>query len=970
MKNSVPVFRLFLFAAFSLVLAVSFGQNLEIKDKKGKTGLFNAKTKVWVVAPVYQNIHVIPWVKKDTFYCYQAVSKKGSLLLDKNGKPIPGAAFKSMEYLHYKKFFKVEAPKGYAVYELGKGINAEIGYFDQVATENYYGIGKRFFMHQNGKWAVVDVRKPVKPVHYYDEITQPAGVTNSGGKIFMVREGKKYGITDSMGIPLFKPVYDSLEAFYSQRIDPPIKTYFAARNEGKWGIINVYGIETAPFQFDSLAIHRLTSSSVNDVEPVLPARMGAWWGVIDTTGKFVIPREYDHVPVIGEDKRVLVYKNHKTGIVDFSGRTVFPFLYSNIEKTSYNALDARRFPNYLFSLQNDAASSTDTTSAWGICDSTGKIIHPANGRLIRLSTKYRGNNPDLTDYDDSTFIGWLWNEGGCKFKMITQSDSMFTEDEMQGHMVVAHRLGDGFSGGRTGIIDKAGKIQLPVKYEELLLPLYQEKDGEFFGMNYVSVFKPSRRLREDYKVDNTYPIIACLNSKWGVCDWKGKPLVPFEFDSIRLEYSGSNYFDMNDSLMKVNHFTRQVFKVYKNGMIGFYSPAGKELLHPHEKFTEIASAAVCHKGMTFLLPEIKPATVSNFNVVRKDFSLHKFDVMQGGMLYDPTYGDYVESMMAHPYIVSTGGKLNFMNSATYTMLFKEWVDDVILKSTEDSSGPVKMTIWSDMRSQLKNSFVRNDDIKEPAVPYDPQKEELTFLSMGTFDNVLFYKLRGQWFLFDVGEHKTLNEGAGFDSVWVMPQWFTAYRKGLFESFSYSHKGTFDVQLQLEEAIFPDDERMKLVARNCSLEYKRIPYKRSVILRLDHNGYELPDTIMVDVMTVPFVRSGKFNIYSPDRKPMLKEWVDEIMFPATDWNERFSLQDTSSIAYRVSKIEEGKNMVITVDYKKSMALRQGKLWKLVSLQHPGKTVDGLESVKSTDGLWEVVKLGKTLYYYVDQLEVKN
>ncbi len=956
----------FFLSAFLLCLSSYCFAQLEIKTKGSLYGLINKKTKAWVVPPTYKNINVVPWIKKDTFYCYQAQTKKGSLLLDRNGKPIPGAAFKTIEYLHYKKFFRVETPKGNAFYELGKGINTEIGYFEETRSEQYYSISRHFFMHQKGKWAIMDVRSLAKPFWYYDDVTFINGFTNKGGRIFMTKEGKKYGIADSIGTPLVKPVYDSLEVLYSLGFDPPVHTYIAARQDGKWGIVNVQGTVTAPFQFDSLYTKRYMSSVLNGSVPVLPAKMGAWWGVIDTSGKFVVVREYDHVPVIGDDRLVILIKNHKIGIVDFHGRTVFPFLYPNLEKTSYYTHNAKLFPNYLFSTHTNPASTTDTIAAWGLCDSLGKIIRPANARVIRLRGKYTGSDPDLADYDDSTFIGWLWNEGGCKFKSITESDSVFVEDESIGHFTIRYAYGDGFAGGKTGIIDRNGKAIVPVKYEEVILPCIRINNyGEYLGLNYVSLSKPSRFLQEEYKVYTEYAIIAKLNGKWGATDWHGKQVVPFEFDSVKIETTGANYFDMNDSMLKAHDLTRQVYRVYKNGMSGFYSPSGKELLHPHERFSEIASTTLCLKGQTFSLHEVSPKTVSNFNVVRKDFRHEKYKVRRAVYAIDPYTAEGVETHDTVEYVLTNGGKLNLLNSSTYTMLFKEWADDLILKATDDSSRPVKIVQWSNYKSTLGGSGLREEDVVGPGRNYDPLKDEIYFLGTGTCDKNLFVKQQGKWFLFDMEESKIVNAGSGFDSVSLATREFTAYKNGKFEKFPYSHKTPFHIELDMEWSPFLSESYPSLVARNVTAEYKEVNYKRREF-RFDEMGYELPDTLIDAKAMIPLVQSAEFNLYDAQRKPKFAAWANEILLPTDTWENRFSVMDTGSVNFDPVKFGEGNDILKTEEYKQSIALKYGKIWKLVSWNDPSKHIDGLESVKFHDGHWEVSKAGKTLYYTIDGL----
>lgn len=950
--------------AFMFLLRVHAQLEIRYIDDYRAAGVFNVATKKWLVAPAYNQLVKVPYAgSKENFTAFEARKGARWLLLDGKGKPIPGAVFDSLEYSGVGRTFLVKNMGSYAVYEFGKGINADIGWFDSYRSDRYYVSGHVIWIIRRGeKFALLNMHHPGKPAWNLDEIYAYGYPYTTGRYLLWARLNGSYGIIDTSGAFVIPPGYERLRLPERSTYSNLVVRHFAARKDGKWGLVNIEGQVTAPFVFDSILTELYTSRDPEDTYPVMPALRNGKWGIIDTSGNCALPCEYDSVPRITAHKRIIALRNGKTGVTDFSGATLFPFLYRHAELISEYYLHAASFDNFLFS--HDApANAKDTAGLWGLADHTGKVIRPPKAKLLRLFRDYNDTkDARLSAADDVRFVGWLWNEGGVKRKTVVHTDSIFVEDTGAGHMEATDYYGYHFAGGKTGVIDREGNALVQVKYDELLLPCLTRAKG-VNSLGYRSSHKPSVDLREECWTGLKYPPLGRLGSKWGILSWGGKELTPFAFDSITPEPTMlAQYEDMNDSVMAAGSLSGLVFRVYKNGLFGYYSVRGEELLAPVHKFTKIAVAYLSKRGMILLDAGRTTQKGLFLAVVRKDFTIDGYEARI--ITYEPDPYTYVDQELVsyQPMLITQGGSLNLFNPISGTLLLKEWAEDIILKSSEDSARPVSFIRWSDAVSQVRARNPGSDTIRPAAKAAGTGQVEA--FDAGDFDNTFFYKHRGLWYIFDAGTGQAVPDQPGFDSVLIETVWFTGYKKGKFEKFSYSHNGPFPVHLDVEVAPFPNDPGLRLVARNCELTYVNVPYKRRQSLFDESTGSYLRDTLIDDVAIVPLIKKGQFNIYSRDRRPALKEWADEIIFPVKNWEERFSLQDTASVCYRPGWISEGRNLMVSEDYKKSMALRYGKKWKLVGLTQPGRYVEDLDSVRVSDGVWTVVKNGRVLYYWVD------
>lgn len=205
----------------------------------------------------------------------------------------------------------------------------------------------------------------------YYEITQP-----EGGNCLFVREGIRQPVAlyTLKGKKITEPLYNSYEGFGYNPYKLMIPTFYLLQQgdsqSGKYGLFNVRTLEWAfPCEYDLaekgeyLKIGRQTGDDY-------------CYGIVDTTGKMLIPVSYPYLQPNYVEKKAVVQKNMLYGVIDFSGKELVPFTYEKLASLGAEPVNGhlRRFlkAHYLFR-QNDKI---------GLMNEQQKIIIPATYRKL------------------------------------------------------------------------------------------------------------------------------------------------------------------------------------------------------------------------------------------------------------------------------------------------------------------------------------------------------------------------------------------------------------------------------------------------------------------------------------------------------------------------------------------------------------------------------------------------------------
>ncbi len=267
--------------------------------------------------------------------------------------------------------------------------------------------------------------------------------------------------------------------------------------EDKYGFVNEKGDTIIPCKHDEWRIER------NPITPLFIVGQNKKFGLLDEKGKEIIPLKYDAI-IEFNNNLVKVQLNEKYGLLDLEGNEVLPIDNDKIQ-TSWSSLTC-----YFFQKNNK----------WGVFDPKAKKVITVpiydeminrKGELVmvRIGKKYgivnlSGKETINVMYDFIDILG--------ANTILLKKDSLY-----------------GFS-------DASGKIRLPLKYQEILLPNYE---WNYWG-----------------KINKNARLAVKENGKWGFLNSKNEYAVPAKYE-------------------RVGNFRYDLAKVYLNGKWEYINRSGK-----------------------------------------------------------------------------------------------------------------------------------------------------------------------------------------------------------------------------------------------------------------------------------------------------------------------------------------------------------------------------------------------------------
>jgi hypothetical protein len=212
--------------------------------------------------------------------------------------------------------------------------------FDKIKDFNHKGWAE---VNLNNKWGLLSNQGfEFFPVNFYDEV-----IDYEKGFAKVSLNGK-WGIVNSSGREIIPCKYDEIQNFE--------KDGFAQLSSNhKWAFVNNSGKIITPFKYDIANMRGHYGGGYEFHQGLAAVNVGgkfqtfdadySWnggkWGFIDTTGKEVIPCQYDNVsqdangnydsaPAFSADGLVRLKIKGKCGCVDATGKEIIPFKYDSI----------------------------------------------------------------------------------------------------------------------------------------------------------------------------------------------------------------------------------------------------------------------------------------------------------------------------------------------------------------------------------------------------------------------------------------------------------------------------------------------------------------------------------------------------------------------------------------------------------------------------------------------------------------
>ncbi|MFQ5447340.1 MAG: WG repeat-containing protein, partial [Saprospiraceae bacterium] len=318
--------------------------------------------------------------------------------------------------------------------------------------------------------------------------------------LFPIKKNKKWGLMNSDGRIVQKPVYDAIGEFKQFG-------YAVMQRNGKVGMLSNKGAEVVPPKYEDLKVLDSTLISV---------MYDGQWQVINLSGRIILKPGYDRVEMLNYGSRSLrshrsylaFLVNNKWGIVDGTGRIIAVPRYDEVHllkhvpehvpglffQTVKEGLLGLLLPNGFEALPPQAEEIRIYSDnlyffkkyrKWGAIDPHGNVVLEAiYNHFSRLS---------------ENFIKLVAGKKACLFSQY------YNKLVAQGEYETYYPFSENFAlckrSRSLGLLDHCGNLVLKTLYNEI-----QPYDGDLFRANF--------------------------KGKWGIVTLNDETLIPFDYDYI------------------------------------------------------------------------------------------------------------------------------------------------------------------------------------------------------------------------------------------------------------------------------------------------------------------------------------------------------------------------------------------------------------------------------------------------------
>lgn len=362
----------------------------------------------------------------------------------------------------------------------------------------------------------------------------------------------KWGYVNEAGKAVIKHKYDNARAFSDG---------LAAVNKGGyWGLINEAGKEVLKCKYNE--VRYFSEEGVAIVRSRINVSNGVYankFGVVDKTGSFIVPLEYDTIRdfsnglavvkgEIADDRSGYSHKKYiRWGIIDKAGALVLSLRYTEISELSDDLLKAKK-DNYWIIINktgkliarysiigefSEGLARVKSGNKWGCIDKTGKEIIPV---------EYK----EISEFSDALLKAEEDNRYSySRYHIIDKAGKIIAKYSWVGEL--SEGLARVKSGDKWGYIDKTGKIVIPVEYD---------RAGDF-SEGFARVAK-----------DNT-------GYSWGIIDKTGTSVLPFEYEENKIKSMPPSEFIQKEIQRKaeIEAFTEEIEAVLDNDYYSKESPS-------------------------------------------------------------------------------------------------------------------------------------------------------------------------------------------------------------------------------------------------------------------------------------------------------------------------------------------------------------------------------------------------------------
>lgn len=352
----------------------------------------------------------------------------------------------------------------------------------------------------NGKYGFIDKRgKLIAPAIY-----ESVGIFLDRDLTEAQKNGK-YGFINKKGKEVIPFIYDYIPHGFWQNAEVAL-----VKKDGKYGLIDKTGKQVIPFIYDTGS--RPFEGMIRVGQGGNEFGYGGKYGYIDAmTGKEVIPLIYDFSIQFNEGLAV-VQKDKKYGAVDKAGHVIVPIIYDSMDQF------------------REGLAWVRSRIGVGYVDKNGREVVPA------VYDKVEHKDGVIWVRKDDKY--GLYDNTGKLLKSLASTGYKYTSrlsDDM--YVVSEAEVGQSFVLDKLGIIDRNGRLILPMKYHVI----YDIEEGMFMVADTDNaklglIDKTGRWIVPPIygnfgKFHNGYAFVE-LNGLCGVIDKSGRQAVPLRYGAI------------------------------------------------------------------------------------------------------------------------------------------------------------------------------------------------------------------------------------------------------------------------------------------------------------------------------------------------------------------------------------------------------------------------------------------------------
>lgn len=325
-------------------------------------------------------------------------------------------------------------------------------------------------------------------------------------------------------------------------------------NPNKWGFISKDSVVVIPFEYDfvnpfknglaytengkeKFFINRRNLRLKGDYEEVrmfseglAAVRKNKKWGFIDEKGEQVIPIIYNEIGYFRHNGLCYAMKNEKSGFINKKGEDIIPIIYED-------AVSERL----------DDIVIVKNNGKWAFFNNQGKQLSD-----FIYNDVFRTDHYDFSRNVSERSLSTFFKNGAAlvlkdkKYEFLNEKiEPAFANNKFDSATVFdAFKNSIVKRSGRYGIIKPNGEFKVPLEYDFIepydthhgkYSEYYNARKGKIFDIynkNLKKIGEALKPIYNDFSISTPTLIYKNINEKYGVVDWEGNILIPFEYDGL------------------------------------------------------------------------------------------------------------------------------------------------------------------------------------------------------------------------------------------------------------------------------------------------------------------------------------------------------------------------------------------------------------------------------------------------------